>query len=668
MKKILKVHFQRILSLFVLCVLCVAMFLGGQMTAPVAYADTAIGDVQMDSSNVMDDLENSTMDGESFDLRDYAYDENPKTSVFAFTEYSYSFYSNLQSNYGLYVYVYNPLRLTFNLSSTRNAIQLRVGEQEHSTKYMLLYLNQCEEPNYEGLFLKFKVYLTAEQKADILANLNGEERVYDVTEIELVTAETGEAENYIVSTKYYYSGYAAGCGSDLDSESTLSIKSEQANTMHLKPQYTAYRPTGTNGKNDYTQDSLHSVYFAVPNEFIELFGEMSAVHARWLDAVLKPILVTGNQDAYAAVSNYLGVDLTTVEGNYNGGNIEDIGYMFLGDLTNKPFENGGYDQWWYGYSYNFYPTSDMFSHEYYGDVVNPLYYIFNAGSGQDSADSYTVSAEDLTAALKQSKDLYGGELVNDKYSRAIFESVADEFTEVNIKRDAEYSLTSETISQTWWEKIWGFTHVETTTEFDGIQAIYPIDTETDLQGTDEEISQRLYVSAADVQDIKDFCADPENADCTVYLFRYQTSDYIAQEANTLVLNGSTWVDTDTNSYFFQETVNLDFDIIDVTFSNGEIDTVIPVAMKPIDVIPAATPPVITTADVPAWWAYVILVVGEVIILWLLQILLHKLCGLPNWIMIILVAVTVVLDIFFIQSWAWSLTVLLKPYLGWLPLF
>ena len=63
MKKILKVHFQRILSLFVLCVLCVAMFLGGQMTAPVAYADTAIGDVQMDSSNVMDDLQNSTIDG-----------------------------------------------------------------------------------------------------------------------------------------------------------------------------------------------------------------------------------------------------------------------------------------------------------------------------------------------------------------------------------------------------------------------------------------------------------------------------------------------------------------------------------------------------------------------------------------------------------------------------
>ena len=668
MKKILKVHFQRILSLFVLCVLCVAMFMGGQMTAPVAYADTAIGDVQMDSSNVMDDLQNSTVDGEPFDLRDYAFDENAETNVFAFAEYCYSFYSNLQGNYGLYVYVHNPRGLTFNLNSTRNTIQFRAGEQEHSAKYSLLYLNQCEIPNYEGLFLKFKVYLTGEQKADILASLNSAERIYDVTEIELVMADTGEVENYTVSTNYYYSGYAAGYGSDPNAENTLSIKSEQADTLSLVPHATAYRPEGTNGKNDYTQDSLHSVYFAVPNEFIKMYGEMSAVHARWLDAVLKPILVTGNQAAYNSISKYLGVDLYTLEENSDG-QIDDIGYLYLGGLTEKQFEDGGYTQYWYGYSYNFTDApSSMFSHELYGDTVNPLYYVFNSGDSTDSADNYTVSSEDLTAELKKSKELFGGELVNDKYSRIIFESVADEWTDKNIERETEYPLTSEIISQTWWEKLWGNSHVESSTTFDGIQAIYAVDTENDLQGTDDEVSQRLYVSAGDVQDLKEFCNAPENADCTVYLFRYQTTDYIAQEATCLERSGSRWYECDTNAYFFQETVNLDFDIIDVTFSNGEVDTVIPVAMKPIDVVPAATPPVHTTSDAtaPAWWAYVILVVGEVLILWLLQILLHKLCGLPTWVMIILVAVTVVLDIFFIQTWAAGITEWLNPYLGWLP--
>lgn len=662
MKKILKVHFQRIWSLFVLCVLCVAMFLGGQMTAPVAYADTAIGDVQMDSSNVMDDLQSSTVDGEPFDFRDYAFDENTETNVFAFAEYCYSFYSNLQGNYGLYVYVHNPRGLTFNLNSTRNTIQFRAGEQEHSAKYSLLYLNQCEVPNYEGLFIKFKVYMTAEQKADIFANLNSAERVYDVTEIELVTADTGEAQNYIVSTKYYYSGYAAGYGSDINAESTLSIKSEQADTLTLTPQHTAYRPAGTNGKNDYTQDSLHSVYFAVPNDFIEMYGEMSAVHARWLDAVLKPILVTGNQSAYNAISEYIGKDISA-DGT-------DLGYFYLGahrTYTVAGLSTTGHS---YGYSYNNpgFWSNNVTTHDYYGDTVNPLYYIFNSGDSMDSADNYTVSSEDLTAELKKSKDIFGGELVNDKYSRIIFESVAEEWTDKNIERETEYPLTSEIISQTWWEKLWGDSHVESSTTFDGIQAIYAVDTENDLQGTDDEVSQRLYISSGDVQDLKDFCTAPENEDCTIYLFRYQTTDYIAQEATLFEKGGMYgWTEKDTNAYFFQETVNLDFDIIDVTFSNGEVDTVIPVAMNPIDVVPAATPPVHTTSDVHAsWWAYVILVVGEVLILWLLQILLRKLCGLPTWVMIILVAVTVVLDIFFIQTWAAGITELLSPYLGWLP--
>ena len=233
MKKYLKVHFQRLISLFVFIMLCVAMVLGSHSIAPVAYADTLIGDVQMDSSNVMDDLQSSTVDGEAFDFRDYAFDEQGETNVFALAEYCYSFYSNLQGNYGLYVYVHNPRGLTFNLQSVRNTIQFRAGEQEHSTKYSLLYLNQCEIPNYEGLFLKFKVYMTGEQKAAVLENLNSTERIYEVTEIELVAASTGEAENYVVSTTYFYTGYAAGYGSNPNAESTLDIDSEQADTLHL---------------------------------------------------------------------------------------------------------------------------------------------------------------------------------------------------------------------------------------------------------------------------------------------------------------------------------------------------------------------------------------------------------------------------------------------------
>ena len=71
---------------------------------------------------------------------------------------------------------------------------------------------------------------------------------------------------------------------------------------------------------------------------------------------------------------------------------------------------------------------------------------------------------------------------------------------------------------------------------------------------------------------------------------------------------------DSNNYFFQQTVNLDFDIIDVTFSNGEKDTVIPVVSNPIDVVPDATPPVLTISDEEIDWMKILKIVVGIILL------------------------------------------------------
>ena len=73
---------------------------------------------------------------------------------------------------------------------------------------------------------------------------------------------------------------------------------------------------------------------------------------------------------------------------------------------------------------------------------------------------------------------------------------------------------------------------------------------------------------------------------------------------------------DTNAYFFQETVNLDFDIIDVTFSSESVDTVIPVVSNPIDVVPDATPPVHTQSDKESYAWLLILGIGLLIVLFI----------------------------------------------------
>lgn len=91
--------------------------------------------------------------------------------------------------------------------------------------------------------------------------------------------------------------------------------------------------------------------------------------------------------------------------------------------------------------------------------------------------------------------------------------------------------------------------------FDGIQAIYPVKKD-DLTGGKEEVCKRLYISTADYVAFKKYFEENEST-ATVYLFRYQVSDYISQEASLYKGSGVfSFKKVDSNAYFFQETINL----------------------------------------------------------------------------------------------------------------
>ncbi len=604
MRKIFKHIFTAVIS-FALTLLTVV---AGMFPATIAVS--AEETITYEQTNVMDDLKGSTINGKEFSLTDYNFDAFKETQMISFVEYCYSFYQNMQDNYGLYVYVYNPKGLKFSVNSPLNKIQMAYGLDSNQSyvKYSLQFLNCSTEMNYEGLFYKFKVVLTGTQKQELLRNLNSTDRVYRVSGIELIEQGKLSATEYSISTIYHFSGYAAGYGSDPTAGNTLACNSEQGEVLTLNVHPTVYRPDGTNGKNDYTQDSLHSVYFAVPNDIINKYGKMSAVHAMWRDAVLKPALVTGNSSAYNAILPFLGKDI--------GVETDDLDYGYLGAYFSGVNSTTGamHSVTKSGFSYNrkHNPTYDL-----YGGVIKTLYMMFQSAEKIDSADGHTVSSEEIIEKLMESKDKYGGALVNGKYSSKVFESVAEDFTDVNIKADEQYSLTSETISYKWWDLLFKTGGSTVTTSFDGIQAIYPVKA-SDMEGTAEEVANRLYIAKSDYADFQEYYNVNKNL-CTVYLFRYQVSDYMAQEA-TLFERGSflgmeTWEKVDTNAYFFQETVNLDFDIIDVTFSNGSVETVIPVVSNPIDVIPDATPPVLTLSDKePNWWLIIAAVVLVILVI------------------------------------------------------
>lgn len=156
---------ERVFVLFLLAVLLFVMSMGG-FTVSYAYADTG-GELNYDSTNVLDDLKSATVNGQPFNLS--AYPRNPfdTPQVITFAEYCYSQYENGNGNYALYIYVYNPALTEFSFVSQRNKIEISsdffyageegaVGSVKDYTKFPLKFCN-ASTGEYENRFLKFRI-------------------------------------------------------------------------------------------------------------------------------------------------------------------------------------------------------------------------------------------------------------------------------------------------------------------------------------------------------------------------------------------------------------------------------------------------------------------------------------------------------------------------------
>lgn len=556
----------------------------------------------LDNTAVMDDLQGADLATLTEQLT------GDKLYVISFTEYCFAFDKNANGNYGLYVYVYNPAQKGVVTNSTQNKVNFGVEyngtEVTGYDKFDMRALSVSED----GKYIKFKI-------VDKVSNVTGEtilsrvsasklQRIYDVAEIEVCHAYGEIAESYGVGKRYICTGFAAGYGQNAGADSTLDMFSEESETVQLDVHATQYRLDGSNGKNIYTQDSLHSVYFTVPKEYGEKYGEMTAVHAQWLDVVLNPVLVMGNQDAYNAILPYLGVSI--------GKRNDDLMYHLYGDCTDEgladPTQVGGLkEKWHYGYGYNAIWLGGMmiFDQVKYGSVVDTLYMMFNAGEGENSADGFVPSAEgegSLAEKMQQATVKYGGELVEERYSRVLFESVDDVKTDARIKNTDEFKIMNVGIDRaSFWERLFGKNDTfekETLDRFIGVKAIEPV-TENVMKMGADEVCETLKIGKQDYAAFSEYYQTHKD-EGTVYLFRYKVSDYVSQEAK---IYGGKWNDLypiDTNAYFFQEECEIGFDIIDITLTNEQGEHVLGVAAKPIDVFPTPTPPLITTDD-SHWW-------------------------------------------------------------------
>lgn len=603
MKRKLKQIFYAVIAAF----LCVVTIVCGQFNVP-AFADTSEGvRAAYENINVWDNLQGAVIGGHEFDIKDYPYKENDKPRIIQFVELCYSYYSDKQSDYGLYIYVYNPQNLVFDTETKRNTINMKCGNLDTEV-YTLEFLNYCNKAGYEGRFYEFKVNLNAAETYSVLHNLDADSRVYEITSFTL--SVKGELETYAYAQKWTYTGYVKGYGSELAESDTLECTVDGFQKyVELDVKHTTYRQQGDyyNGE----QSQLDSCYFRVPNKYFEDYGALSKISMQWHEYFTKPILVTDSSFVYNRINSLHGSDTNNLS--------DDI--YFLATVLWENINSAWFKtSQTFSYSSNYgYKPDDEFKFGFGGahqvrfhDALHFSNFAATFYTGGKSLDDYEVSSKDLEQKLLSNSSSVGGEMLNDRYSKYLFENYVQQGAGVY---NHEYGLnrkevTDKDFETTFWnvttKGLWQtiFGGFDSDTLFDEKKA-FEIITEDMLQGSDSQIAADLFVNENDVTSIKSEFYKAQALGERLVLLRYSSTKYMCAPAiieycsKANINEGQTlceqlydkWDDKKYNAYVAQETVYLDFQIISLWFTADDgTETEVPVVMTPQDYIPSLSPP------------------------------------------------------------------------------
>ncbi len=532
-----------------------------------------------ETESLMDELSRITIDGKAFNEADFPAVADGQAEVLYFHESGYSYYGNSQSDYELIVYIYNPNQSSV-IADIRNTIQMKTGSAARYEKYTL----SLERSTSDNRFFKFSVKLSEAEKTEVLSSLDSSARRYEISSIELMYSGFNATDIAIEQT-YIFSGYEEGLGQigdDTELSATLNYTIEGgAETVPLEVKHTTWRPGESNGNSDYTQDSLHSVYFAVPNEIDSRYDYLNSVHCRWLEAYLAPMIATDNTDLIQSIKDLLFYNTGALGGEIIGGgkptaptefDFSKFNYAVLSNETRFDWLGSRY--------YNIYAFGD--NADFYAD--NVIERIFLA---MQTDDNGIVTSDGLLSAIQNEANY--GYFVNDKavaskYPSYLFESYDTQFTDTVISVGEDYTLTSEEVTRGWWEKLFGGSHIEDSQEYSGIQAIQEVEALTGNKAAD---CANYYISESDYSEFYEFYK--QNKDTSrIYLLRFAVSEYTAIDCYAKNMNTGETIST--NTYIAQESVYLDFDIIDLEYIKEDVSYVLPVSMSPIDITPGLTPP------------------------------------------------------------------------------
>ncbi len=580
----------------------------GVKAIPVTRAEEIKQVTNFESGNLLTELQSI----EGFSISDYPFSDNKELSVYTVAEYCYTQKDEYRDYYGLYIYLYNPQNLQIAENGNRTSIATAFNNKGEPTRFEYFDIDFINKTSgeYNGLFYKFKVvdHESSDGKT-IYSRVNADKRVYDFGGLQLRVSESVQAYRFGLTCEF--TGYGKGLGPDDNEESTLKGNVESRITLSLDVKSTYFRPEYAYKEN--TSMQLNSVYFSIPNAYVDEYGEIDQVDTTWYEYQTAPILVTKSKDfwllqewnsenGYIVFPDNISIygDLDTVSGS--------VSFIYWKD-------------WCYNFS-NYSAQNDLPTVKYRKDTSCIEYdgfcYYFLS-----EEDDYYVSGETIKNwFISYSNDYTSGDYIetdNWNLSANLFTDMVDTgrtrgYNEFSIKASDNYSLEYKVdTNHPFWSFLFGPNYETVAPEdnpYSSIQGIQKVSS-LDLAKSDEDLSSLYYVDSHDVTDFRSYVND--NTNTTTYMCHFSITDYISKSGTLCTVDNSL---SETNCMLAQETVFLDFNVINVTFNKGDVYKTVPVVAEPIDIVAGLDPPPIYKPaefdeDIP-WWVWLI-VLGVVIL-------------------------------------------------------
>lgn len=492
-----------------------------------------------------------------------------KLDLINFTEYKFS--NTFTSDYGLYMYLFNPTQTEFDYLSEKNKVQLKFGLDYK--KYGLKFISKTTDKE-DNLFIKFKVNIDE----DFYNSLNKSSRVYDVSSIALLSSNKFNAEDYLIGASFKYSGYAKGMNDNKNS--TLNCVKEGLDVLRIPIEGGTKRSGFVNQALTKQQD-LHYVYFAIPTEYENKFGDLYSVHYEYDEYELdKPFYVMNVN--YQTFSHNSKVDAMC----FTDGNVENADNVLDYPELEEPWRLAGcWDDWL----------------RYWNDPVSgasKMAFDANAFKFQQSADFdwFDILPEERLFLTRTGLEEISNEQVEErikKYGISKFSSTKKPHQDKKTSIDDLEAGTSSGGTIISNDKLGKFMGLPEKVQKDDAIFWGQLDSLVKVEHPENDANgNSFYINKYDVTKFNGFYNNSLKNNKSMYLLRIDQTPYITGdiiEADVRPWNPFDPINTKRHGYTARETIILNFTIISFTFKNSRGETVLPVSSNPINIIPGLTP-------------------------------------------------------------------------------